>query len=133
MPLKKEIDQALHTEEVVNLINGEKKYFDWVGISSFYSALHFVRGKMFPFDELINDKTVNYTSFDAYCLIRGNEFKSKHKILLELVNKRLPSISAKYKWLFDLSVTARYSDYQILELIGNAAVKKLQDIKNACI
>ncbi len=112
MPLPKEIDYALHDEEVVNLINGQNKYFDWIIITCFYSALHFVRAKVFPLKGLLNGNPITYQSFDAYCFINKNLIKNKHTALVDLTYKNASAIAPKYDWLLSSSVTARLQRLQ---------------------
>ncbi|MEW5799977.1 MAG: hypothetical protein AB1728_13330 [Bacteroidota bacterium] len=132
MPVQREFDHADHNEAVAKKIHADKSSTAWVIIISFYSALHYVRGKIFPFNETINGKTVTVQSFDGYCVIHNGVKKSKHDKLYDLVTKHLPSIQAKYKWLLDSSITARYNDYHFDPSFSQKSIDYLDAIKKEC-
>ena len=52
-----EIDFGNNDQAAAKVIDGTSKYHSWTVIISFYSALHFVRSKVFPITETVNGKT----------------------------------------------------------------------------
>lgn len=135
MPVITERDHALHNEEAAHFLNSANIYCDWVEIVAFYSALHFVRGKIFPLDEEKNGRKISYTNFDAYCSFNSpeNMGKSKHQVLIGLAYQKLPAIAPQYEQLYHLSITARYNDYKIPKSVSDKAIDKLAEIKTVCI
>jgi hypothetical protein len=111
----------------VVLLQSKKQYHDWLIIISFYSALHFVRAKLFPLKE--NDKTFN--SFDEY-YIASKGIKRKHDLLFGLVITYLNQIASKYGWLLHSSETLRYSDFAVDEGEANTALLNLTAIESEC-
>lgn len=127
MPLQSEIDHANRDKEVLGIISPKKKYHDWVVIISFYSALHFVRAQLFP---MAQNSTI-FNSFNEYYIALGGQRK-KHELLLDLVNTHLPQIASKYSWLFNASMTSRYSNRAVDQNEANKALLYLTAIESEC-
>lgn len=126
---------AQHNENVCNdLHNCGKGYNDWVVTTAFYSALHYVRHKIFPFDETIGGKKVKITSIDQYYTIKQAQGwrGSKHKLLKTVVGRKIGKISPNYNRLHDWSQYARYTNYQVSEDRAKAAILNLKSIKSEC-
>lgn len=127
MPNQKELDHAGHNETAAQFVHAKATYHDWVATIAFYSALHYVRGSIFPLTE--NGKT--HKSFIEYCNEKGITQK-QHKVLKGLVREHLSSIAGKYRWLHDTSQNARYIEYRLSPAIANESMNKLAEIKAVC-
>lgn len=126
-----EIDFAHNSQSAAQAVHATNTFHSWTVVISFYSALHFVRAKIFPLNETIHGKKVTMNSFDSYCLTHQDR-TSKHERLIALVGEHLPVIQAQYKWLFDNSVTARYRYFVFDVSFANKALDYLEKIKVVC-
>lgn len=131
MPIKKSLDHALHNEKVCKHLNRTPHFLDWVITTAFYSALHFVNHKLFPFELVDDGKKITIKNFNEYCKYKKDSTR-KHNKLAELVAERLEDIADAYCQLRDTSWTARYQDYTYNRDIANIAVKRLKEIKDYC-
>jgi phosphatidylinositol kinase/protein kinase (PI-3 family) len=92
------------------------KYNDWVVTTAFYSALHYLDVKLFPFD--YNGKTLKSIDEARKYLAQHN----KHQTRTLLVQKKFPEIAHQFKWLSSNCHNARYVDYRVT--LENAAYAK---------
>lgn len=124
------LEHALHNEKACNYLDKKKEFTDWVITTAFYSSLHFVNYKIFPFKE----GNIEYTSLDIYhsSVMTAGRKISKHGLLCELVRKRLVNIAPDYRHLKDISNTARYVDYKHHRYVSNYAKTCLKNIKESC-
>ncbi len=131
---KDRLKHALHNESVCNYLEVKQEFADWVITTAFYSALHFVSYKIFPFQvKSIQDKNTSIENLDQFSNYNNPKRKSKHELLAELVFKNCPKISEDYDWLLDMSMTARYSYYQHDKEIANKAKRLMTVVKNECV
>src|SRR5690348_4477874 len=90
------LDHARHNERVCNFLDGPKDQPDWVVTTAFYSALHYVRHWIFPFEmEILPNKKQIFNSFDDYYQHYHSLYPStnKHETLKKLVRLRIPEIA----------------------------------------
>jgi hypothetical protein len=134
MPIQQEFEHARHDKEVAALLQ-QKKHYDWVVVVSFYSALHFVRGSLFPF----KPHAETFNTFEEYYLAKKNEYRAankgkpiKHDLLVSLVVAQLNAIAEKYNWLYDAANTIRYDDNAIDQADANKALLYLTAIESTC-
>jgi hypothetical protein len=134
--MSKKLEHALHNEKICLSLCCDKENVDWIITTAFYSALHFVDHKLFPYTHSTTDgKKYRIKSFDEYY---GHFFptrtKDKHTVRLELVKSKLPTIAANYSWLKSTCWTARYSSYKFVNNQDyiNAAQNHLAAIKACC-
>lgn len=137
MPKTKErYEHGSHNEETCTYLNLRPEFKDWVVTTAFYSALHFVASKIFPFKvPAIEGKTTEIFTIDQYYNYSGAKKKniSKHELLLELIEKNFTDNTVNYyDWLLSMATTARYSNYQQPPEIANKAVTYLGHIKKSC-
>lgn len=138
MPKTKErYEHGLHNEDTCTYLNYKPEFKDWVITTAFYSALHFVASKIFPFSvPAIEGKKTEIASIDQYYNYSGAKKRniSKHELMLELVEKNFDEkIANHYDWLMSAASTARYSHYQQSHVeISNRAISYLGVIKKAC-
>ena len=132
MPEKGRIDRALHNEEVCNLL-ATTKFKDWVVATAFYSALHFVRHKIFPIKKKTEKgEPLKIESFNQYAKVFNPKQLGKHELILDLVRTECPEAYADYLWLFNTCMNARYHDFKTSERVAQKTVEKLQVIKELC-
>jgi hypothetical protein len=132
MPEKGRIEHALHNEEICELL-ANTKFKDWVVTTAFYSALHFVRHKIFPFKQSTGKgETFKIDSFYQYMKAFNPKRVGKHELILDLVRTHCPAAYSDYQWLFDTCMNARYHHYKVSEKVANKALEKLQSIKKVC-
>ncbi|AEW87138.1 hypothetical protein B0A78_03110 [Flavobacterium columnare NBRC 100251 = ATCC 23463] len=98
----------------------------WIGLI-FYSALHFVHGKLLP--STYNGILCNSIE-DAYRVLKC---KGKHEATCQLVQVGLPVVAAYYSFLMNCSFTARYVDYKVHPEHSKLCQKYLNKIKEACL
>jgi hypothetical protein len=127
-----------HNEQACEYLMKESNgsFKDWVITTAFYSSLHFVSSKLFPFDmPAIEGKTTKIENIDQYYSYTKAQSKniSKHELLLELVDKRLDKAYNFYDWLLSTATTARYSHYQHPPEVANRAVTYMKNIKKLCV
>lgn len=119
-------DHAEHNEKLSLHLYEEKAFLDWANTTAFYSALHFVKGKILPH---------NYNSQDCSTIAdaaKALNCNNKHEATMEMVKIKLPSIANDYKFLMDCSFTARYYDYKVDSGHAKICQKKLKAIRDVC-
>jgi hypothetical protein len=125
-------DHAEHNETLCQLLIKNGGYNDWVITTAFYSSLHYFKYKLFPYSK----DGITHANFEAYYshVIQKNSSNiSKHKAQLDLVKQKCPiNIYSAYRGLYDLCMTARYSDYNVSSGLAEASKKRLDSIKTYC-
>src|ERR1700761_7031353 len=126
---------AQHNEDLCLIIKALGGYNDWVVTTAFYSCIHYVEYKIFPFTDNGNTfKNFNqyYRSLSSNATIDTSKL-NKHEAKIELVEKHIRKVSSSYRWLYDACMTARYKNYITPDMIANIAVQSLEIIKKACL
>lgn len=126
------LEYALHNEKACKYLDKKPDFADWVITTAFYSALHFVRFKIFPITIQKKDKNIKITDFENYFRINNPLNLSKHSLLSNLVEEFHPEIANDYSKLRDISWTARYNNYKYSREVSNEAKKRLDKIKSYC-
>lgn len=80
---------AIHNELACKYLNKKPEFADWVITTAFYSALHYLTGKMFPMNILENGKKVKVSDFESYCKAKGIN-RGKHGAISGLVEEMEP-------------------------------------------
>ena len=131
-------EHALHNEEVCSYLAERSEFGDWVITTAFYSALHWMNYKLFPFS-IPNDKgrkELYFGTLDDYSAeVHGNlkPVQSKHRTLLNLVRDMCPKdISSEYRRLFEMCIAARYRDYRTNPRIISVVQNSLKTIRTYC-
>jgi len=110
--MSKKLLHAKHNESVCNFISHKQDFADWVVITAFYSAMHFVDHKIFPLAMKTDDgKKFRLKTVDEYKLFVESK-KDKHSVRVELVNKACNTVRSEFFWLYNTCKTARYLNYQ---------------------
>jgi hypothetical protein len=130
-------DHALHNEEVSDFLATRPEFADWVVTTAFYSALHWIKYSIFPLSVTLDDGTIQvFPDLGAYQrLAFGKQMPSEspHKTLLRLAKTCCPtSVSAEYKRLYSICMTARYEDYRLAPPIIAVAREGLKVIRRHC-
>jgi hypothetical protein len=126
------LNHALHNEKVCEVVcqNG---FYDWAITTAFYSALHFVQHKIFPINEKTKDgHKFKVSSFNQYYKAFNIHGKSKHELLIDLVQEHCAAIAPEYIWLHDTCRNARYHQHNIKEPTAIKAKEWLKKIKEYC-
>jgi|SRR5579871_1555552 len=127
-----------HNEKACDYLSLKDDFRDWVITTAFYSSLHFVSSKIFPFEvPAIEGKKTQITTIDQYHTYYNNTFGkgrniSKHELLLDLVETRISQAYEFYGWLLSAATTARYNHYQHPVEISNLAISYMKKIKKIC-
>lgn len=134
-PNRERLDHALHNENVCDYLDLKGNAYDWVITTAFYTSLHFVTYKIFPFEvTAIQGKKVKIENIDDYYRYTGNWKKiTKHELMADLVSTHCLDISPDYDWLLSMSMNARYVNYQHDKLIANRARSLMKKIKKFCM
>jgi hypothetical protein len=132
---KRFLTQAIHNKKICLKIDELKEFQDWVITTAFYSALHFVKYKIFPYTSP-DDPSKIYKNLEEYKDDNPdlkNMGISNHAILNNLVSKELPKIYGDYKYLYDFSMKARYNFYKMKQEYCDFIIHELKKIENNCI
>jgi len=119
---------ALHNEHVCLHLHGTGKYNDWVVTTAFYAALHYVQHEIFP----LQHKGTTYHDFSHYysrVMKPQNNKINKHAATIELVKSHIAPADVSYRALFDASMNARYSHYNVSPAKAAHAKALLDKIK----
>lgn len=126
MPKKEE--HAIHNRELCHIIRKSNKHHDWVVTTAFYSALHFVDLKIFPFPI-----SAGQTCEDLRTAQDHLKTFNKHETRLEMVKLQCKlDISIAYRWLYDNSSDARYKTFRFTPTQADKAIEMLTKIENYC-
>src|SRR5699024_3659904 len=101
-----------HNYEVCKFLLADGRFLDWVITTAFYSALHLVQERIFPFKD---DEFFTYSSFEQYYSKQLKERikVSKHQSTIKLVEQRIKGAGNLYRSLHDMCRTCRYRNYQV--------------------
>jgi len=139
----KSANHGAHNETVCQYLDGAKDKHDWVVTTAFYSALHYARHAIFPYQmEVLPKKFQVFNTFDLYYahikMVTPN--LNKHEAMKRLVRAQIPnykvdksSIGDRYDHLVAMSQNARYEDYDLDALYSKSAKENLTEIKIACL
>jgi hypothetical protein len=117
-----------HNKKVCEKLHAETGCDDWVVTTAFYSALHFIQAKIFPFTH----NGVEIKSLEGAHKNDDLKRANKHATMLNLVSMRLPSQNASYRFLHDKCHNARYVNYRVDRVTADNAKFYLDGIINDC-
>jgi hypothetical protein len=126
------LEYAEHNWRTCKYLDKKPEFADWVITTAFYSALHYVRYKIFPITIDRSNKKIRIKDFENYFRINNPLGLSKHSLLSNLVEEKHLEIANDYNKLRDISWSARYSNYKYPREISNDAKKRLQKIREYC-
>lgn len=120
---------AEHNMELCEVIRKANKHFDWVITTAFYSALHFVDLKIFPFP-VGGGGSCN----DIKTAKSQLRMSSKHETRLEMVKLQCTRpVYDAYRWLYTASAEARYTTYKFQACQADKALDSLRVIQKYCV
>lgn len=121
------LDHANHNRDAcVNLRDGNI-YHDWCITTAFYSALHYVNLKIFPF-KLSHSITCTTISQSQKAL----KTKDLHETRAKMVELQCSSIAKQYRWLKEQAHNARYVKYNYNSIQADKALRFLGEIEAYC-
>ena len=130
------LKHAQHNEKVCQHLSLNQEFTDWVITTAFYSALHYISYKVFPFTipSSNGEPSITVNSIDQYYNTPSGSSKnlSKHQLLAKLADLHCSPICEDYRWLLDMSMNARYSNYQHMVQVSQRAMSLLTKIKKHC-
>lgn len=125
------LQNAKHNESACEFLDTKKHEFcDWIVISAFYSALHYVSHKIFPFEESNSTTTYTINNIGDYKTYLD---ESRHILLKNLVFDKCVGIGTSYSRLLDMSFGARYSHQNNDRRSADSAIRYLGQIKAHCV
>ena len=127
-------EHAEHNEKACDFLYKDGNFNDWVVTTAFYSAIHFVRHKIFPITKYNSQlgHDVTYQSLDQYVNHHDSASDNKLKELRILVEENISQIKGRYRWLSNLCHTSRYHNYKVSLKKAKLAREHLKEIKQAC-
>ncbi len=117
-----------HNYQVCEFLLSDGRFYDWVVTTAFYSALHLVQEKIFPFSD---EEKYTYHSFKQYfskSLQKGIKI-SKHQSTIKLVEQRINGAGNLYRSLHDMCLTCRYRNYHVSPKKAKVAKSYLDKIR----
>lgn len=121
--------QAAHNETLSDHLHIIGTWPDWVVTVTFYAALHYVQGTLFPL--VVRNGT--YQTFNAFCAPGGpGHGRGRHGVMLSLVRNGLPRAYIPYLRLLELSKTARYHAYTPHRRSAQEARNLLAAVRREC-
>lgn len=121
-------DHARHNEALCRFLSTDGRWPDWVITTAFYSALHFVEGKIFP----LREDGVDYPSMSEYCSKGPGHGDAKHNVRMGLVCREINASYDAYLWLYRSSHNARYVKYDVDQRVAEKAVSLLDEVIRHC-
>lgn len=106
----------------------EGVYFDWSLTIAFYSAVQYVENVIFPIT--INGKYCTEIGLARLATRLDGRHATREKLVHEVMGNETGSF---YKWLDDMSRTARYKTYKISKESAEKAKDYLCRIEESCI
>ena len=128
------LEFAEHNERACDYLNVKGEFIDWVITTAFYSSIHFIHHKIFPFKYTFPDGSIReYNSFEKlYQQFSGGK-QSKHGYLRNFVEANHEGIAIDFQHLMDTCMTARYNNYRLDPDAAKIARMRLKNIKKYCI
>ncbi len=132
MNFKSSLDKAKHDLQASQLLLKNGNFNDWVIITAFYSALHFIHHSAFENQQCYDGNFKNFEDF-----YKKREFKkfriSKHRAVAIIAMECLGlDIKAKYQWLLDSGYSSRYRNNKFNKSDAVMAHKYLNEIQEKC-
>lgn len=107
------LDHAIHNEKVYRHLCQNPEFCDWVVTTAFYSALHYIRHKMFPCEFTLKDGNLHkFQDFESLYANFRKDGEGRHGFQLNWVKNNYQEISIFYRRLHELSNESRYFNYQ---------------------
>ncbi len=125
------LDHAKHNKAVCLFLKENTDFNDWIITTAFYSSVHFLRHKIFPFHS--HYYKTKYETFDDYCADPVNRGENKHTLLQGIVEEKCSEeTSLNFRKLKDLCWNARYLNYKLTQGDVTRALAYLDQIESEC-
>jgi hypothetical protein len=121
------LNHANHNRDICKDLRNGNKFHDWCITTAFYSALHYVELKIFPF-KLSHSVTCNDIR-DAQQKLKTPDL---HETRAKMVEMQCPNIAKAYRWLKNNAHNARYVTYKFTPTQAEKAVNFLDQIEKFC-
>ena len=108
-----------HNRDACDVLISGNKFFDWIVTTAFYSSIHYIDQKIFPYQ--IGTRWVRSTD-EASKVLR----LPKHQCREQIVNSSFPEITVPFKFLLSTCFTARYNNYNISRQFINLRIPHKQ-------
>ncbi|WP_284463993.1 hypothetical protein [Chryseobacterium sp.] len=118
---------ANHNKDACLDLRKGNVYHDWCITTAFYSALHYVNLKIFPF-RLSHSLTLTTISQSQKAL----KTKDLHETRAKMVELQCNEIAKPYRWLKEQAHNARYVKYTYNSVQADKAVRYLELIEAYC-
>ena len=107
------LEHAQHNEKAYRYLCLHPEFSDWIITTAFYSAIHYIRHRMFPFEaQLKNGKIHKFDDFESLFNSFRKDGEGRHGFQLNWVRDHYGGISRHYRRLHELSNEARYFNYE---------------------
>ena len=122
------LEKARQNEEASRFLAQNNRHPDWVITTAFYSALHYVEYKAFPFNaEGLSNPLRDIRDYRDWIGVR-----SLHKAREQLVRRHHPQIRTPYEHLSQTCHNARYTPQSFDQNEANLALRYLEQIREYC-
>lgn len=121
------LNHANHNRDACVDLRQGNKFHDWCITTAFYSALHYVDLKIFPF--IISEQKCTNLK-EAQQKLRTPDLHETRAKLVELQCTR--EIAQAYRWLKTTAHTSRYITYKITPTQADKAIEMLGKIEKYC-
>lgn len=125
--MSKGIDHAEHNRDACKDLRKGNIYHDWCITTAFYSALHYVNNKIFPFK--LSPSVECNTISEAKNALRT---KDLHETRAKMVELQCRDIAKQYRWLKSNAHNSRYVTYKFSPTQADKAIQFLGEIEKYC-
>lgn len=127
------LDQAIHNEKVAEYISKKPDFSDWIITIRFYSALHYIRAYVIPYSIILkNGDEAVYSNFEDLYKNFKQDCEGCHGFQLRFVQEKHEMIAFEYQKLYEMSVNARYNNYEYTRENSTKSASYLKTIKEVC-
>ena len=123
---------AEHNREVYLYLCQKPEFCDWIITTAFYSAIHYVRFRMLPFEVTYKTTKTVYSEFESLFNALRKDNEGRHGFQLKWVGTHYSEIKFSYRRLHELSNEARYINYQFPSEIIPEIYTHLERIRIFC-
>ena len=121
-------EHGAHNKGLCDKLCAIGNYNDWVVTTAFYSAIHYIDHKIFPFEYKGQEIKSLDTAFKNTDFSRGN----RHDTRAFLVKEKLPLFSTEFRYLMDRCFHARYNNYKVAPAVASNVRLFLDTLISEC-
>jgi len=127
MTNKEKLIFGQRNKELCAELHQQGKYYDWVVTTAFYSAIHYIEGKILP-AKINNRQCANIFEVKDALSVDGRH-QARSRLTHQCSNYK---IAAAYDWLDEQSRNSRYKTYKVNKNSADKAVYYLNNIAKFC-